>query len=89
MATKRAYSGKEIRDREERLPAIIVSGDPLSGFRFIGPFESYDEAEKYLRAKYVQNVGYPDAWVYPLDEPEADLTWRGGQPLYSFQKAEA
>lgn len=27
---------------------IIVSGDIVSGFRFIGPFNSYDEAEEWV-----------------------------------------
>jgi len=48
-------------------PCVLVIGNLNEGFRFIGPFDDFDEA-----AEYSQKFGQ-DAWdwVATLESPEA------------------
>lgn len=47
--------------------AIVLIGDPVSGFRAVGPFKTYDEAEDYAG-----NVEDADAWAVLLEAPDDD-----------------
>lgn len=44
---------------------IVITGNPVSGFVFVGPFASEDEAEEYAG-----NVEDNEAWHAPLDTPD-------------------
>lgn len=52
---------------------IIVYGDPVDGFNFVGPFDDRDEAVRYAEF----DVG-TDWWIAELDAPaeeSAPLKW--------------
>jgi len=49
-------------------PCIVVSGSLSNGFKFIGPFHNWDEAEHFAT-----NNGICSSWGYviePLEEPD-------------------
>jgi hypothetical protein len=54
-------------------PHIVVTGDPINGFEFIGPFASSVEA-----AAYGNNDGnlpdYGEWWIAPLEQPDEAAT---------------
>lgn len=56
----RSESGAEDGDG----PAIVVTGNPIDGFQFCGPFASHSEA-----TEYGDNLE-PDWWVAPLAAPD-------------------
>ncbi|QWY83553.1 hypothetical protein [Rhizobium phage RHph_X2_28B] len=45
---------------------IIISGNPVDGFTFIGPFDSADEATQYTESN---SKDLYDWWLAPLTEP--------------------
>lgn len=47
-------------------PFIVMRGNPADGFRFVGPFETSDDAVEYID----KCVGNEEAWVVELLEPE-------------------
>ena len=48
---------------------VIVAGDVISGFQFIGPFESDDDAELYAEAGF-DGLGNIEWIVAPLASPQ-------------------
>jgi hypothetical protein len=52
----------------ERYQYLIVCGNPIDGFRYIGPFTTHDDAADYLDR--TPNRDEP-MWITDLDEPEA------------------
>lgn len=59
-------------DREDipdpRGPAVIVDGSVTTGFKFIGPFDSVDEAVKWAKSNSLAAIGCPTSVVL-LQEP--------------------
>lgn len=45
-------------------PCIIVAGNLADGFRFVGPFPSFDEA-----AEYAERFIDDNTWISTLDAP--------------------
>lgn len=45
-------------------PHIVVYGDPINGFLFYGPFDSYKEAGDAAKEYLTDGVHW---WVAPLD----------------------
>lgn len=54
------------KNEREYHPHIIVTGDPVTGLSFVGPFSKRDDAESY--AEHIEDT---NAWVASLDAPEA------------------
>lgn len=46
---------------------IIVTGDPIEGFTFVGPFDSEKDAAKHGNTD--GNLKAGDWWIAPLEEP--------------------
>ena len=46
-------------------PFLVIIGDPVAGFEFFGPFQDYDEAERWAD-------GRTDTWTHYLQRPEKD-----------------
>lgn len=49
--------------------AAIMFGNPVYGFRFIGPFDSKVDAVEYANEQIMEL----DWWVIELDDPEGDM----------------
>lgn len=45
---------------------IFVYGNPIDGFRFVGPFDDRDEAVEYGES---EPPGSADWWIAELDKP--------------------
>jgi hypothetical protein len=45
--------------------SVVLIGSPISGFRVVGPFKTYEDAEEYAG-----NVEDEEAWVTLLEAPE-------------------
>lgn len=52
------------------LPHIIITGNPVDGFEFIGPFDNVDDALVYLNTDPHLLDG--DYWTAPLHAPAED-----------------
>lgn len=51
---------------------FIISGSPVYGFRYVGPFEARKEAEDYqFKSKNFLNK---DWWIAELLAPDANMT---------------
>lgn len=48
-------------------PHIVMTGDPASGFDFIGPFDTFE-----LAAHYAEGYRETPFWIAPLMAPEDD-----------------
>jgi hypothetical protein len=48
-------------------PFLVIIGDPCSGLEFFGPFEDYDEAERFA-----DDRGPTDTWTCHLQRPQND-----------------
>lgn len=48
-------------------PHVVILGNPLAGFRFIGPFPTRVEAEEWA-AVYADDDAWN--WVAPLADPD-------------------
>lgn len=46
---------------------IILIGDPILGYRFIGPFDDFTEVNDFVKAT---NLG-SDHWIGILEEPDS------------------
>jgi hypothetical protein len=53
------------------MAVIIITGIPISGHNFYGPFDTADDAIMY-QAKHLNDCEGEDWWVAPLVTPEAD-----------------
>lgn len=49
----------------EPIPHIIVTGNPVEGFEFIGPFDSDVDAARYGN----EDPDMEEWWISPLDRP--------------------
>jgi hypothetical protein len=47
------------------MSCIVVIGNPVGGFRFVGPFETNDEA-----IDFGNDIGEGDWWIADLEAPE-------------------
>lgn len=47
---------------------IVIAGDPINGFVYYGPFDSKEDAERYIEQG---NVDDDPAWHVMLTAPEA------------------
>lgn len=45
--------------------AVVLVGDPISGFHVYGPFKTYDDAEEWAG-----NVEDAEAWPAELENPD-------------------
>jgi hypothetical protein len=52
----------------------VMYGNPLDGFRVVGPFATEDEADEY-GGQF--NLGHEPRWTVELEAPDA--RWKGGQ----------
>jgi len=49
---------------------FIISGSPVYGFRYVGPFDSHKEAEDYQQnSEYLQFKNGPNWWIAELLSP--------------------
>jgi len=64
---------------------ILLVGDPIGGFDFIGPFESEDLAEVYYRQRL--HLTLSNWYIVPLLKPapvyETQRMWEGTQYAHS------
>ncbi len=47
---------------------IVIYGNPMSGFRFVGPFETIDDARRYIEMEDDSR----NFWLAELDAPASD-----------------
>jgi len=52
---------------------FIISGSPIYGFRYVGPFDSHQLAEAYGRTFIVLHSNNVDWWVGELLTPEKEI----------------
>ena len=52
-------------DPQDDGPFLVIIGDPCSGFEFFGPFEDYDDAERFADSR-------TDTWTCHLRRPQKD-----------------
>jgi len=48
---------------------ILIVGDPVNGFLYIGTFESVDDAQYYAEC----HLKGSDWWIHLLDEPSGKV----------------
>lgn len=51
---------------------ILVTGNPVDGFRFLGPFPTVADASLYPDGLIRFD---DDWWIAPLERPEYDASW--------------
>lgn len=59
-------------EKDDEEPTILVTGNPVDGFTFIGPYANADEAIDDAPCD-------SDWWTAPLDAPESELAARGSE----------
>lgn len=52
-------------------PHIIIMGNPVDGFRYIGPFDCIEDARLYIETEAASDATYdgPNMWIAELDLP--------------------
>lgn len=45
---------------------IIITGDPVSGYQFIGPFDDFTEVNDFIRENRISG----DFWIANLEPPQ-------------------
>lgn len=51
---------------------IIIHGNPVDGFEYIGPFSTNEDAIRYIEED--RDLRQRDAWVAPMHLPDVELT---------------
>lgn len=54
---------------------IVVSGNPINGYKYDGPFDSEDEAIEWA----VDAIDNPYWWTAPMTRPEIEILEACGQ----------
>lgn len=65
-------------------PHIIVTGNPIEGFNFIGPFPSVQDAATHGNSD--ADIPPADWWVAPLEAPEAGAGSAMSDPVALAQR---
>lgn len=48
-------------------PHILILGNPIDGFNYIGPFPSYEDADEYCQSDAIaRNESW---WIFELEQP--------------------